>query len=560
MPQGGWILMQCAQQPWVGLRSRLAGLVIVVALIFGVPQATASRTQQAIFQDDTNLLYNTAPTLQRLRLLGADTVRFSIRWDTIAPSPHAKKRPKHFDPTNPADYPAANWTIYDTIVKQAAAAGISLNFDIAGGTPVWAEGPGAPKNEGHPVWEPSAKEYNLFVRAVGTRYSGSYNPVTNTVDPGNSDDLPRVSLWSVWNEPDYGPSLAPQGLPGQLKVEHSPEMYRELVDAAWSALHATGHGRDTFLFGELAPRGYPFFGVFSGMKPLIFIRAMYCVDRHYKPLQGKAAALRGCPTTKRGSARFKSAHPALFQASGVSDHPYSRWYPPTVETVRDPDYTSLAVVGNLTRALDKVNAVYHSRKRFPIWNTEYGYITNPPKHLVQKTPWVSASTAATYLNWAEWVSYKNPRIQSFEQFLLNDPMPALKTNDWGGFASGLLAYNGSQKPAYSAWRLPLYLPVTRSSQNQASLEVWGCARPVHYALLDRPSDVETIDVQFAPQGTTNFATIQTIAINDPHGYFDTHVKFPGSGSVRLAWTYPADDALLAPGFTAYSRTVTISLG
>ena len=141
--------------------------------------------------------------------------------------------------------------------------------------------PGAPRDgQIHLNWNPSPKEYEAFARAVATRYSGNYDPVTRKLDPGNPSDLPKVSFWSVWNEPDYGPGIAPQGVPGHLKVENSPRMYRGLLDAAWSGLNATGHhtSTDTIAWGELAPRGESFWGVFCGMKPLAFLRALYCVD------------------------------------------------------------------------------------------------------------------------------------------------------------------------------------------------------------------------------------------------------------------------------------------
>jgi hypothetical protein len=35
--------------------------------------------------------------------------------------------------------------------------------------------------------------------------------------------------------------------------------------------------------------------------------------------------------------------------------------------------------------------------------------------------------------------------------------------------------------------------------------------------------------------------------------------FPGSGTVRTTWTYPADDLLLAPGYATYSRHVKITV-
>ena len=105
--------------------------------------------------------------------------------------------------------------------------------------------------------------------------------------------------------------------------------------------------------------------------------------------------------------------------------------------------------------------MYGSHKRFPIYNTEFGYITTPPKHDSKKTPWVGQAKAAYYLNWAEYISWRNPRLISFSQYLLYDPLPARPGNDWGGFASGLLSY-GKHKPkaTYAAWRLPLYMPVT----------------------------------------------------------------------------------------------------
>ena len=63
-----------------------------------------------------------------------------------------------------------------------------------------------------------------------------------------------------------------------------------------------------------------------------------------------------------------------------------RWYAPNHELDPDPtngsitaDYTSLGVIGNLGRALDRLQRVYGSDTRFPIYDTEFGYITSPPK-------------------------------------------------------------------------------------------------------------------------------------------------------------------------------------
>ena len=410
------------------------------------------------------------------------------------------------------------------------------------------------------------------MRAVGTRYSGSYDPSLGTSVPGDPNDLPRVSFWSIWNEPDYGPSLAPQGVPSELTVENSPRMYRNLLDAAWSSLQATGHATstDTIVFGELAPRGQKFWGVFSGMTPLAFLRALYCVNSSYRELRGSAARIRGCPVATAGSRRFRSQNPALFQASGVSDHAYMRWYRPNAELDPDPtngsptrDYTSLGVIGNLTRALDSLQRVYGSHTRFPIFDTEFGYITSPPKRSPDpdastKVIYLPPATAAAYMNWAEYISWRNPRLQSFAQYLLFDPLRPTRSNDWGGFASGLLTWNGAQKTTYYAWRLPLYLPVTEARAAR-SLEVWGCVRPAQFGWLDTGA-TQTAEIQFAPRSSGEYATLETVAVGDGDNcYFDQRVTFPSSGTVRLAYTYPASEPAPAGGVQVYSRTVRVTV-
>ncbi len=544
----------------------MAGVLLALPACGAV--AAAAPSQQAMLEDDVQLMANPAGTLAQLRLLGIQRVRVAVRWYYIAPAPHSRRMPRHFNPGDPGSYPARDWAIWDEIVRDAAADGIGLDFDLMGGAPLWAEGGGAPRGNTNPNWEPSPSQFQQFVHAVAVRYSGSYDPaLKRTVR--DSSDLPRVSFWSIWNEPDYGPSLAPQGAPFNLTIENSPRMYRNLVDAAWAALGQTGHRRDTFIFGELAPRGYPFWGVYSGMKPLTFMRALYCVGSDYRPLRGTAAALRGCPTTPAASRRFRAMNPALFQASGLSDHPYMRWYPPNVEEQPDPQYASLAEIGHLEWTADRLQRVYGSRRRLPIWNTEFGYITTPPKHDSQyeptkphHQPWPSQATAAYYVNWAEYISWRNPRIASFFQYLLHDPLPSLRSNDWGGYASGLLSYNGSPKATYTAWRLPLFMPRTSARRGQG-LEVWGCVRPAHYALLDTGT-AQTAEIQFARRSGGGYSTVRTLTFGSPSAscYFDLRLRFPSSGSVRLSWTYPSGDPLLGnfgPGHTAYSRTIQIVL-
>ncbi len=554
-------------------------MVAVAVILIPAAEASASSTQVSVIEDDVHLQADPSGTLARMRALGADVVRVSVPWQAVAPSPGSARAPAGFSASDPASYPPANWRLWDEIVVDAGRDGLTVDLDLMGGAPRWALGPGRPKGNSNPNWEPSPAAYGAFVQAVATRYSGAYDPRAGAVVPvapadlpGAPGDLPRVAFWSIWNEPNYGPSLAPQGVPGDLAVENSPHMYRRMVDAAWAGLTAAGHGpgTDTILFGEFAPRGENRWGVFSGMTPLNFLRALYCVDSSYRELRGAAARLRGCPTTPAGSRRFRSLHPALFAASGVADHPYSRWYPPNVEVDPDPTngvstagYASLAVIANLGRALDRVQRVYGSSRRFPIWSTEFGYITSPPKRSPdprsrRRVLYVSPSVAAGYDNWAEYISWRNLRVRSFAQYPLYDPVRAARSNDWGGFASGLETFAGVPKATYAAWRLPVFLPVT-SGRRGRSLEVWGCVRPAGVALRGGGSP-QTAEIEFAPGMSGAFTTIQTVTPSDPSNcYFDVRVKFPGSGTVRLSY----DDSALDPTLTAdpgqiESRPVQIS--
>jgi hypothetical protein len=544
-----------------------------ILVMLPATQARASTGQISIFQDDPRLDKDPAATLARMRLLGAQVVRVSVPWYYIAPNSNSARAPSGFNAADPAAYPTLNWELWDAIVVDAAQDGIKLDFDLMGGAPRWALGSGRPRGSTNDNWEPNAGAFGAFVRAVATRYSGNYDPISKQLAPGDPNDLPRVSFWSIWNEPDYGPTLAPQGVPGHLTVENSPRMYRNLVDAAWSSLQATGHttATDTIVFGELAPRGESYWGVFSGMTPLDFLRNLYCVNSSYHELRGTAARMRGCPTTAAGSRSFRAQNPALFGASGVSDHPYMRWYAPNHELNPDPvnhlstrDYTSLGVIGNLTRAMDRLVGVYGSNVRFPVYDTEFGYITSPPKHNPDpdvkstKVYYASPTVAADYINWAEYISWRNPRLVSFDQYLLYDIERPTRGNDWGGFASGLLTWTGTQKATYYAWRLPLYLPST-TQQHGHSLEVWGCVRPAMFGMLDTGSP-QTAEIEFAPGSSTQYTPIQTVTIAaGATCYFDLHLSFPSSGNVRLVYTYPAGDALLGNGAEVVSRTVHVTV-
>ena len=229
----------------------MVALLSAASLVSAPSAASASASQISIIQEPLRLMSDPVGTLARFRTLGAAMVRVVVVWAQIAPDRKSREPPGGFDATNPAAYPEENWAPYDQVVRIAAADGISVDFTLSGGAPRWAEGPGIPPaalDNQFWAWRPSVRAFGQFARAVGERYSGSYIP------PGQTAPLPRVSLWAIWNEPNFGEHLGPQAVAGS-SVPTGPPMYRSLVGQAWSALAATGHGSDTILIGEFAPWG-----------------------------------------------------------------------------------------------------------------------------------------------------------------------------------------------------------------------------------------------------------------------------------------------------------------
>jgi hypothetical protein len=498
-----------------------------------VTPARASTSQTAMFEADTQLYANPTGTLDTLRKLGVGEIRVAVQWDQVyRDGSHASVKPQGFNGADPRA-PQYDWTQLDQIVANAPRYGIAVDLELTGGAPLWATGAG--KLEGaSTAWEPSAPAYGDFVAAAGTRYSGHFVPA-----PGAAP-LPPVHVWEIWNEPNFGPDLDPQTV-NHGSVSNSPRLYRNLVDAGWSALGRTGHSHDTAILGNLDARGYKNPGVFGATKPVAFIRTLYCLDARLRPLRGRVASAVGCPTNAAGSRRFRHDHPGLFTASGFGDHPYPFATAPNGIDARDPDDAQLSQVPHMTRVLDAVQRAYGSGHRFAIYDNEYGYITNPPNHS-QRFP--SPALAAAYINWAEYIHYQNPRLVSFMQFLLEDPNPRYAP-EYGGFASGLRFFGGKLKPSYAAYRLPVYLPVTRTRPGRSVL-VWGCARPA------RAFGQRRVQIQLRSRAAGAFATVATVSVHNVQGYFETHLRLRRGGVIRLAWTYPG-------GQTVYSRLVTVTV-
>jgi hypothetical protein len=471
--------------------------------------AGAHAGQLSILQEDQNLIYSgtdqQTKTLKLLRSLGVNVVKVTMVWWLVAPQPTSPQPPSNFDASNPAAYAPHAWSRYDTLVQTAQKLGMRVYFQFAPPDPAWARDPYVPSGQGSlNMRMPRPKWFQQFVQAAGTRYSGHYSPTSG------APPLPRVSWWGIWNEPNYPAWLNPQHRTKDGVHELlPPALYRILVNAAWNGLNASGHGSDTILIGETANRGQP--------TTVSFVEDLYCLDSHYKPLSGKAALAVGC-AKKPDRSTFKAQDPGLFHIGGYAHHPYQFVQAPGKPDKANPQWITVYNVSTLERVLNHVFASYGSSRRggIPLYLTEWGYITHPP-HPAGGA--VSLNQAATWLNWGEYLTWRDPYVKALAQYLLRDA-PS------NGFATGLEYLNGKPKPGLHAFRLPIWLPDARHGHR---VTVWGQLRPSYYG------GPRTGQLQFKRQGSSRWNKLGTVRAQDKEGYFLVHVSIPSAGAVRLEW-------------------------
>lgn len=534
-----------------------------LACALALPSAArASATQESIAMDDSELVFGSDAKVEAMfsimRSLGVDRVRVSVLWRLVAPAPTATARPAFGagGASDPAAYPAAAWDRYDRIVTAARRYGLELLFCITGPGPLWASSEPA---GGQPMLDPNPIEFGAFATAVGRRYSGTYPdeqpkpaprpgglPLLPPPPPPPEPPppvLPRVSMWSIWNEPNQPGWLRPQT---RRAVPASPRLYRGLQDAGYAGLVTSGHAADTILLAETAPRGSSRLTRVSPMRPLLFIRELYCVDRRLRPYSGRAARARGCPPDAAARSRFVADHPGLFRSTGWAHHPYALEVAPSTPD-RQSDQVTLAVLPRLTATLDRIFRRYGVARRLPVWLTEYGYQTDPPDPVIG----VSWRRQAAWLNEADYIAHRNRRVRSVAQFLLIDDGPNTKVAPsdpryWGStFQSGLIALDGRRKPAFASYQRPIHVdpsPVRRGR----SVVVYGQLRPA-------PGGAAlTADVEFRARGASGWRRLRRLSVRSLRNNVTTRVRIVRSGALRLVWRDPS-----AGGSAQPSREVAV---
>ena len=523
---------------------RLAALVLIAGLAVQVTGARADSSQTSVMQDDQQLVDSGAPAmfsaLTRMEALGVQTVRVNVEWNTVAPDPNATTLPAGMSATDPSIYLTdddAAWAGYDRLANDARFYGINVEYNLTGPGPLWAMGANSPTVRASTHWEPNAADFYAFTYAAGERYSGNYEGIF------------PVSTWSIWNEPNQPGWIAPQWLKvGSKTVAQSPKIYRALVNDGYYGLAFSGHttANNTILIGETAPEGEDTGGFYTAMTPIPFLRDLYCVNARGRRLRGTAASELGCPSS--GTAKsFVDANAALFEATGYAHHPYDFKKTPTASQA-DVNDAPLSDIGRLERFLNATFSAYGVHRRIPLYFTEYGYETKPPDpHQV-----VSLAEQAAYLNEADYMSWRNPRVKSVAQFLLYDSAPNPKYSPssfdyWDTFQTGLLLNNGTAKPAYGAYRMPIWLPVTHVRPH-ALVYVWGQVRP------GDALDSQPVSIQWT-SGRGGWRTLSTVQTGAHRGYFTKDVRLPGSGYVRTVWTGTPSGAMTP--VTDASRRVAV---
>jgi hypothetical protein len=457
--------------------NRTAVLSLAAFALLAAP-GHASPRQVTTFEAPSELLDDASrdQTLDEIKAFGVDRVRQLVYWNSFAPSPDSKRKPS-FDASDPAAYPAGTWDRLDRLFTSAGARGISVQITLTGPVPRWAT-----KTKKDHLTRPSAAEFGRFATAVGRRYGD------------------RVSMWSIWNEPNQPQFLLPQYSRGKAV---SPGLYRALYLAAYKGLRSTpANASDAILIGETSPRGNR-----HVVHPLAFLRGMLCLNGSYK------RARKCAPLPTQGY-----AHHAYTTRTGP------RYVPPR-------DDVTIGVLNRLNVALDRAAAAKVLPRGLKIYLTEFGIQTVP-----DRISGVSYAAQAAYRAISEHIAYVNPKVALFSQYLMKDDKPRRTGYKYGGFETGLRRSDGSRKPSYESFRLPLAV------ENYGARDVlWGFVRPA------RAQTTVTIGVKARGKAWRKLRTVSTTT-SGVYGFSATHRK---GQQYRVTWTSPTGERFRGPAIGAY---------
>jgi hypothetical protein len=471
------------------LLSLLAAALLLTTA--GAAQALASQGQITYFEGSAVLLNpSTRPhALEQLQYLGVKALRVELNWETVAPEPNSATTPK-FEATNPASY---KWGQYAALLAEAQRLHWPVLLTVTAPAPRWAT-----SNHKAPyITRPDPKDFEEFMTAVAREFGS------------------EVSIYSIWNEPNESVFLMPQwnsnGTPA------SGRIYRGLYQAGYAGLKAAGLAHPKVLFGETAPVGYDSVksllrrekakALLHPVAPLAFMREALCLNARYK----------------------KASSCSELQMSGYAHHAYTLpagpYYVPP-----EKDNVTIGALSRLSNALNLAADAHAIPANLPIYLTEFGVQSKPNKYLG-----VSPAKQAEYDAISEHIAYKNPRVAAFSQYLLKDD-PLGGPEPGASFQTGLEYVNGTPKPLYSGWPVPL--TVTKQKHGVA---LWGLVRPT--------TGATKVTVLVKAKGAKHYTTLKSVETNS-HGYWSFSSSKPGE-YWRVRWTSPKGAKYEGPPIAAY---------
>jgi hypothetical protein len=473
----------------------------LVAGSAGASQALASHTQLTYFEGSAELLSpSTRPhALELLQHLGVKALRVELKWEIVAPSSKCAP-PSKFEATNPADYA---WGQYAALIAEAKRLGWPVLLTVTAPAPCWAT-----SNHKAPyVTRPDYKDFEEFMTAVAREFGS------------------EVSVYAIWNEPNESVFLMPQWSSSGKPV--SGRIYRGLYQYGYAGLQAGGLAHPQVVFGETAPIGDDTVNVHSEgaralkhpVAPLAFMREALCLNAHYKRVGGCGE----------------------LQTAGYGHHAYTLpggpagpYYVPGERNsvAGERDNVTIGSLSRLTNALDLAANAHAIPANVPIYLTEFGVQSFPNKILG-----VSPAKQAEYDAIAEHIAYDNPRVAAFSQYLLKDDATGA-TESGASFQSGLEYVNGTLKPLYFGWPIPL--TVTKERHGVA---LWGLVRPA--------TGATKVTVLVRSKHSRRYTTLRTVATNSL-GYWSFSSSTPGE-YWRVRWASPAGVKYEGPPIRAFSK-------
>ena len=395
-------------------RIALLTTALIAVGVLSVSAATAAPKSSHLLigiNDEANTLYgDPASAFATLKSLKTQVLRVNLYWGGTKWAVANSTRPT--DPTDPGDH-AYNWALYDRLVKYAQTNNIQVVFSIVF-TPGWANG-----GKARTVVPTNFKDLENFAYAAAERYSGLWIPPAwqqnASLGIGNFA-LPKVSMWTAWNEPNSPVYLTPQYKKvGRTYRVESAFNYAKICNAIMAGVHS------------------PYLGPLSGEQ-------VACGVTDPKGNNNPKASRQSVdPLTF-----FNQAHRFGMKDFDVyAHHPYANIGSEAPSYVPKGKEKNQIQLGNISKLLSAISKYYGPKH---LWITEYGYQTNPPDKSVFGIPW---KTQATYMSQAVAIVRKNPRIDLFLWFQVRDE-PSL-----GGWQSGLATVTGKKKPAWAAFvKLP----------------------------------------------------------------------------------------------------------